>query len=1707
MTVGELTERTVYKGESILFMGSIKAQVTAVFVDGHKVHSAFFSRNTRPIFRSESARYVLFIQMSREMWDFDSDGSGEIMFNKVVNGFLPAVFKKWALLKVRHLVTIVLFARVEYDTGLSDDLVVSATDGDYYTGVQPSGMKRPYKDFYRVVVNEMTSIEWATILKQLKKEFNVFRRDISLHHQRPDSAFVSHTKDSSGKIIPPSHVKSEPCLAMYGNFLEAISLASSQFANDYIDRDLVRTGISIVVISPGPGVFEVDYEALRRTTESLVGNGIGIDLICVPKIPLHSVPLFKYRNPHYAEMEKERWPHSRSSTPRQGGTPIAGSYQSFGGSFSPSKGLDLIHRSDYFTTHRQADEWCYAVPQWLHVSYWTGTSGASGDSLSYQGIALSVLDAGREEKNNEDFPIRCRMYDLQMRSVLETNEIETVPLMSDPFFPSNGVTEGGGTQRPRQTGTDEVAHIPLQRAPDTLFDHVYGFIKFVPDRMLKPGERSIWKQLQEFDNSRAKLPSSRRVIHHHRNSRELDDSARRQLVEDSGLFGTSLPERKPATSKSKAASRKLSVNLGEKSKVTTSLLSPAKSTSGVSSTTPVVAPAQPPTSPTKSQKLMRHISLGNRGFGIAAPKASVAEVHIETVSASSSSSRPELHSSASSQTASNHPSLRGRPASPRSIGKRPAPFPAQTFLGAPMESTVGAMPSTPSIPIIKKTSHTAGPLEPATQQKPDWATTSPLARKSRRNEDRDAKFSSVLRAEDAQKVYNSKLRAGALPDFPPTLSPASAILPWLTVLNPSNPDTHKVDDTMLYSRWQHVFPRTSKMKMMKWKALCCPAAVPLTTEYFPTKAQFEKDYECKPYNIAQNEDDDLVDEPKSREDFLRELVSLRLAQGFQVIVGPAVAKAFGQKLLKVADIFTRDQKLEDGASVFMSVGNTIHQLSCVNGSEVEVNIYSRKPPATVAHSAASPAMYKPAIRTILDTVYRTRELDLATPRPERDWNYIDSYLAGHTDEMTENLRFWRARFVLIPVELRASLLPRIHEEDSPEEIRLEGIRRLAQFWQKHRYVAPSERRYQSMAPRRRRDPNPLDIVFKTEDPSVVIAAELETLPLIEGLEGVPRRGQLLSQRERFRRSSLNISALAEAIQQPVESGGVRMQNRRWHLRLHNNCFIGSDMTTWLLDNFEDLESREEAEALGKMLMVSDEESSKAKDKEKDSSSGKERKEKSSGLFVHVEKRHDFRDGQYFYQISEEYAKAPAISSSWFNTKRRDYTAPSTPAIETPIRDSPRVARTTAMHDEPQSLPASAASTPLMTPIAGGKQRDKPRVMLSKVMKYDVDRWKRSYRPERINLHYDRLHNPDACYHIRIEWMNVTAKLIEDAVESWAREAAAFGLRLVEVPIKEACTIMNINPFKRPYLVKLGVPPPAHCPDEYQDPAAHPSQAITCKFYYQKAILRKFDFVLDYESASNFPSNVDVRYSWGYPDFKYCQYIHRSGVLLAEITSEGDFLLMNNSLCNNRGIYNREKDMKDAPTSTATNNSNGGGGGGSANRMMSSIGSYIPEPIAPPASPLLKAAATSHVNSPLIRPTPAGADMGAGATASITKSADPEAIKDELDHFCRDATRLEAFYKETLEKGPQTAQTPRIIGPITANPTSAGSHNAPAVFGPGGWLEVVPEANIPTLGLPPGVLREVSPSRTGAGPPPVGLGLAALRRKSVQDGIGLGGWTG
>ncbi len=52
----------------------------------------------------------------------------------------------------------------------------------------------------------------------------------------------------------------------------------------YIDRDLHRVGNSIVVVSAGSGVFEVDKKLSAITKQRMMDNGIGECFVCISKI-------------------------------------------------------------------------------------------------------------------------------------------------------------------------------------------------------------------------------------------------------------------------------------------------------------------------------------------------------------------------------------------------------------------------------------------------------------------------------------------------------------------------------------------------------------------------------------------------------------------------------------------------------------------------------------------------------------------------------------------------------------------------------------------------------------------------------------------------------------------------------------------------------------------------------------------------------------------------------------------------------------------------------------------------------------------------------------------------------------------------------------------------------------------------------------------------------------------------------------------------------------------------------------------------------------------------------------------------------------------------------------------------------------------------------------------------------------------------------
>lgn len=279
-----LEGQCIYVGKRITFTGGIRADVREIWRAGKKKFSAYVAANTKPVFRSESARYLIFIQMSKEMWEFEEDG--ELFYNKAIDGFLPELFKKWKTMGAHHLVSIVLFTRVVY-TGAVGPFCLprsSAHLTEREIDQSRSQLDQSYhNDFYKIVVDNVSSNNWESTLTELKRELHGFAKDVILQKMRVKPG--QHETSPIGRLTA----------AMDGNVLEAINLAAHQFNRDYIDRDLLRTGTSMLFVTAGTGVFEVEERLLRLTGESLLGNGIGMDIVCLSRRPMHVVPLFRYR--------------------------------------------------------------------------------------------------------------------------------------------------------------------------------------------------------------------------------------------------------------------------------------------------------------------------------------------------------------------------------------------------------------------------------------------------------------------------------------------------------------------------------------------------------------------------------------------------------------------------------------------------------------------------------------------------------------------------------------------------------------------------------------------------------------------------------------------------------------------------------------------------------------------------------------------------------------------------------------------------------------------------------------------------------------------------------------------------------------------------------------------------------------------------------------------------------------------------------------------------------------------------------------------------------------------------------------------------------------------------------------------------------------------------------------------------------------------
>ncbi|XP_016844784.1 GATOR complex protein Iml1 isoform X2 [Nasonia vitripennis] len=215
-----------------------------------------------------------------------------------------------------------------------------------------------------------------------------------------------------------------------------------------------------------------------------------------------------------------------------------------------------------------------------------------------------------------------------------------------------------------------------------------------------------------------------------------------------------------------------------------------------------------------------------------------------------------------------------------------------------------------------------------------------------------------------------------------------------------------------------------------WKSLTISACLPITTDYFPDKRSLQNDYVVSDYNLLPDDvNADFAQQraiyrkPLSTAEVFKELVSQRLAQGFQLIILPPnknqISTPGSNSVPPISSVMRgRQTDSEHKEEYLLSIGRIFHKISLC-GNSISVTRYRPRhpyPPFNIHYRYRFHAPHH-------DT-YEVSWVSFTTEKLENyNWNYLDHYICtrGDTDfALVEALKYWRFRVFLLPLHNQAT---------------------------------------------------------------------------------------------------------------------------------------------------------------------------------------------------------------------------------------------------------------------------------------------------------------------------------------------------------------------------------------------------------------------------------------------------------------------------------------------------------------------------------------------------------------------------------------------------------------------------------------------------------------------------------------------------------------
>ncbi|KAJ3143115.1 vacuolar membrane-associated protein iml1 [Physocladia obscura] len=1453
-----LRNTLVYAGKPVNST-SIRSFVAEMVVGGQYADCAYVTDSTKLVFRSHTAKMFIFIQMSKEMWEFGDDG--QLLSEKCITGFLPDLFSVWKEASTNHVVSVVLFSRIFYKEQSNHTESISNTNSEsvssfenlsqlpyneMFSGILRDYLGRPYRDFYRVVADWEIRSDWSQILVPLKREFVRFERDVL-------------QSEIGGYILSGGYNSS----ALDGNFLESVNLAMNQFAKHYIDRDLVKTGLSIIVVTPSPGFFNVNKKLLRLTTQRMFDCGVACDIVSLANRPLHMVPLFQYvgQKVRTKSTAKNEGSVGASGSQASGISGINGPTSHFPTPLTEDNSLqggkivntfeevvDPLWIDDDIDRLKNENEWSifFNLPNWCDVSFYNETENGFN---SKQKTGFKLRTQLPEAHSISTKLIPCIVVDY-----FEDENAEISKTNSNDDDSHDTITTGINTV----SATISIGSIlsDAYSSNNSVYDQ-YDQQVFNPHDVLS--NQDHFEMPQIFDKS----PEYSEFSYQNRDD---NNSSNSYISSDQSVF------------------EKTSLGGLEKNPRRSSILS------------------------------QRSANLSNISFKNAAPIA----VYTNELSLTYDTLKAK-------QNDENSHFSDGTWEPVEAAGIKIANYMSNSRHNHQKHGVDG---STTAVS-WKTGSGFADLIDPAKQ--------SPGKR-------------SILIKNTSKKTPNPCNPMKSKDEFGPALNKWEHIFP---------------------ESQKRYFNTGVNWTSMSTPA-CLPLSHGFypSEEILGTYSKYIYGVIPDETSLYQDQSGPTVTSTQRLESLFVELISQRLTQGFQIItapitekgvsvtmgdeipvadvVGPGTVSKFWKpehlptttKTLKSAPVpsstrarlssinsksspLAKNQKSseailpiseKDAMKVpldkpyYLGFGHHIHRLYLDSaGQKVEVRILMKEASYSKDNYNSKCMVWSKNMPGYLNAAFSFSYPHLAN----YSWNNLDHLIAGSQKEMTDSLRYWRTRFLLIPLESTKAIQNPFAEDAniSDEDLRLIGFDRFIDFVEKYRWSGDEKAFYDTAitptveyspalsngATRLARGSSGLGIEKTTFLKSQFVAVKWQKLKKNAETDGTTNFLDVEPPKMYLTKASSNLNIVL-AMSNPTT--GLDIQDRVWHHRLYKNHFIGSECVSWMLLNFSDLYSREEAVAFGNELHI-------------------------KGIIVHGKKLHKFLDGHFYYKISDDCLneanlreerekkhsdkdkegklfqqnenKENSYNESNYdddkenqNYQNRDWEKEKEKELEFE-REKNGGAKEKLLRK-----PGSATEVKLAVKTAAQNgeiktsptaKKNIPPIELSKKIVIDLDSKNISTRKEMVVLHYDAIHNSHNCYHLYLHWLVCTPRLLEELLDEWNRSAKKNGFKFVEAPIEQARRFSNDNPFQSLIQINLAFSPP-------------PTATLADKTDFIFAVAHKNGFILDLEADKAFhDTGASVKYSYtNQPYYEYTQFVHCTGVAFIQVLPGAKgFLWTNNSL--------------------------------------------------------------------------------------------------------------------------------------------------------------------------------------------------------------------